>query len=133
MFTERGITIEDEPITALDGSEDGLESVSLADGRDVARRALFYPPPMEQHSELPERFGLDVNQMGVVETTQSQHGFGITSVTGLFVTGDASSGYPASIASAVADGSMVGATVNMELSKEAFEDVSGTAKVDPSE
>ncbi|WP_240145816.1 NAD(P)/FAD-dependent oxidoreductase [Halococcus salsus] len=133
MFTERGIAIEDEPIIGLDGSEDGLESVSLADGRDVARRALFYPPPMEQHSELPDRLGLDVNRMGVVETTQSQHGFGFTAVPGLFVTGDASSGYPASIASAVADGSVVGATVNMELSREAFEDVSDPANVDPAE
>ncbi|WP_238709547.1 NAD(P)/FAD-dependent oxidoreductase [Natronorubrum halophilum] len=119
-FVEQGIEIEDEPITALNGS-DGLESVSLSDGRDVARHALFYPPPMKQHSELSEQLGLQVNQVGLVETERSQHGAGFTSVDGLFVAGDASSGLAPSIPSAVADGSEVGATVNMELSGEAFE------------
>ncbi|MFC4552173.1 MULTISPECIES: NAD(P)/FAD-dependent oxidoreductase [Halorussus] len=120
-FVERGIEIEDEPITALDGSEGALESVSLADGRDVARHALFYPPPMEQHSELPERLGLEVNQAGLVDATRSERGIGFTSVEGLFVAGDVSSGAPPSIPSAVADGYAVGTTVNMELSMEDFE------------
>lgn len=124
LFAERGIEIEDEPITALNGSGDGgeLESISLADGRSVARHALFYPPPMEQHSELPERLGLEVNQVGLIDATQSQRGIGFTSVEGLFIAGDASSGAPPSIPSAVADGYAVGTTVNMELSKEAFEE-----------
>ena len=122
LFVERGIEIEDEPITALNGSDGELESVSLADGRDVARHALFYPPPMEQHSELPEQLGLEVNQAGLVDATRSQRGIGFTSVEGLFIAGDASSGGPPSIASAVADGYAVGTTVNMELSKEDFEE-----------
>ncbi|EJN57620.1 FAD-dependent pyridine nucleotide-disulfide oxidoreductase [Halogranum salarium B-1] len=121
LFVERGIEVEDEPITALNGSDGNLESISLADGRNVVRHALFYPPPMEQHSDLPERLGLEVNQAGLVEATQSEHGIGFTSVDGLFVAGDASSGASPSISSAVADGSTVGATVNMELSIEDFE------------
>ncbi|WP_255681649.1 NAD(P)/FAD-dependent oxidoreductase [Natrinema sp. SYSU A 869] len=122
LFIERGVRIEDEPISALNGSgDDGLESVSLADGRNVARHALFYPPPMEQHSELPEQLGLEVNQAGLIDATRSQHGIGFTSVEGVFIAGDASSGSPPSIPSAVADGYAVGATVNMELSKEDFE------------
>ncbi|ELZ03420.1 NAD(P)/FAD-dependent oxidoreductase [Natrialba asiatica] len=121
MFVERGIGIEDEPITALNGSDGNLESISLADGRDVARHALFYPPPMEQHSELPEQLGLEVNQAGLVDATRSQRGMGFTSVEGLFIAGDASSGAPPSIPSAVSDGYAIGTTVNMELSKEDFE------------
>ncbi len=121
VFVERGIKIEDEPITALNGSDGELESVSLADGRNVARHALFYPPPMEQHSEIPERLGLEVNQAGLVDATRSQRGIGFTSVEGLFIAGDASSGSPPSIPSAVADGYAVGATVNGELSTEDFE------------
>ena len=121
MFVERGIEIVDEPITALNGSDGELESVSLADGRNVARHALFYPPPMEQHSELPERLGLEVNQAGLVDATRSQRGMGFTSVEGLFIAGDASSGAPPSIPSAIADGYAVGTTVNGELSMEDFE------------
>ncbi len=121
LFVDRGIEIEDEPITALNGSDGDLESISLADGRDIARHALFYGPPMEQHSELPEQLGIEVNQDGLVDTTQSQHGMGFTSVEGLFTAGDASSGSPPSIPSAVADGYTVGATVNLELSMEDFE------------
>ncbi|MFC6825044.1 NAD(P)/FAD-dependent oxidoreductase [Halopelagius fulvigenes] len=120
-FVERGVEIEGEPITALNGTDGVLESISLADGRHVARDALFYPLPLEQHSELPDRLGLEVNQAGLVDATQSQHGIGFTSVEGLFVAGDASSGGPQSIPSAVADGYAVGATVNMELSTEGFE------------
>ncbi|AHG01813.1 FAD-dependent pyridine nucleotide-disulfide oxidoreductase (plasmid) [Halostagnicola larsenii XH-48] len=120
VFVERGIKIEDEPITALNGSHGDLESISLADGRDVARHALFYPPPMEQHSELPEQLGLEVNQAGLVDATRSQRGMGFTSVEGLFIAGDACSGGPPSIPSAVSDGYAIGTTVNMELSKEDF-------------
>jgi thioredoxin reductase len=121
LFLERGIEIEDEPITALNGTDGELESVSLADGRNVARHALFYPPPMEQHSDLPEQLGLDVTEFGLVDATRSQRGFGVTSVDGLFVAGDASSGGPPSIASAVGDGYAVGTTVNGKLSMEEFE------------
>jgi thioredoxin reductase len=122
-FIEKGIEIEDEPITALNGTDDGLESISLADGRDVSRHALFYAPPTKQHSELVDQLGLQVNESGLVEITQSKYGTGFTSVDGLFVAGDASSDSALSIPSAVADGSMVGGTVNLELSREAFEEV----------
>ncbi|WP_266081943.1 NAD(P)/FAD-dependent oxidoreductase [Haladaptatus caseinilyticus] len=121
MFIDRGIEIEDEPIVALTGSDGGLEHIVLADGNEVTRHALFYGPPIRQHSALAERLGLEVNQEGLVETMQSQDGIGFTSVEGLFVAGDAASGSPASIPSAVADGHTVGATVNMELSKEDFD------------
>ena len=122
MFGERGINIEDEPISALNGSDGDLESITLADGRDVACHALYYPLPMEQHSDLPEQLGLEVNQAGLVDATRSQRGMGLTSVEGLFIAGDASSGAPPSIPSAVADGYAVGTTVNMELSMEDFEE-----------
>ena len=121
LFVERGVEIEDQPITALNGPGGDLESISLADGRDVARHALFYPPPMEQHSDLPEQLGLEVNEAGLVDATRSQRGIGLTSVEGLFIAGDASSGGPPSIASAVADGYAVGATVNGELSMKDFD------------
>lgn len=71
MFVKQGIEIEDEPITALNGPNGDLKSISLPDGRDIARHALFYPPPMEQHSELPERLGLEVNQAELVDATRS--------------------------------------------------------------
>lgn len=121
-FVKRGIEIEDEPITALNGTDAGLESISLADGRDVSRHALFYAPPMKQHSELVNQLGLQVNEAGLIEITQSQHGTGFTSVEGLFIAGDASSESALSIPCAVADGSMVSGTVNLELSREAFEE-----------
>ena len=113
--------IREVTTTLINGSDGELESVSLANGRDVARQALFYPPPMEQHSELPEQLGLEVNQTGLVDATRSQRGTGLTSVEGLFIAGDASSGGPPSIASAVADGYAVGTTVNGELSMKDFE------------
>ncbi|MFC6907046.1 NAD(P)/FAD-dependent oxidoreductase [Halalkalicoccus tibetensis] len=119
-FVERGIEIEDKPINALNGSN-GLESVSLTDGREIARHALFYPPPMTQHSKLAEKLGLQVNAAGLVEAGQSEHGIGFTSIDGLFVAGDASDASVLSIPSAVADGHNVGATINMELSQEVFE------------
>lgn len=109
-FVERGIEIEAEPITALTGSDGKLQYISLADGRDIARHALFYPPPMAQHSDLPEKLGLDVNEAGLVDATRSQRGVGFTSVDGLFIAGDASTGASPSIPSAVADGYDVGGT-----------------------
>ncbi|EMA42101.1 FAD-dependent pyridine nucleotide-disulfide oxidoreductase [Halococcus hamelinensis 100A6] len=120
-FTERGIEIENEPIRAFNGSSDSLESISLEDGREIARHAFFYPPPMKQHSKLAEQLGLKVTEIGLIEVGQSEHGVGFTSIDGLFVAGDASNASAPSIPSAVADGNVVGATVNLELSQEAFE------------
>lgn len=90
--------------------------------KHLSRHALFYAPPTQQHSELVDQLGLQINESGLVETTQSQYGIGFTSVKGLFIAGDASSESALSIPSAVADGSMVGGTVNLELSREAFEE-----------
>ena len=122
-FVKREIQIEEESIVGLNGTNDGLESISLADGRDVPRHALFYGPPMQQHSNLADQLGLRLNESGLVETTQSQYGMGFTSVDGLFVAGDASSELAPSIPCAVADGSVVGGTVNLELSRDAFEEM----------
>lgn len=124
-FLDRGIDIEDEPITALNGFDSGLESVSLADGCDVPRHALFYAPPTKQHSELIKQLGLPVDEFELVETARSQPpmgGAGRTSIEGVFVAGDASNGSSLAVPSAVAEGSEVGATVNAELSSEAFEE-----------
>lgn len=77
---------------------------------------------MKQHSALAEQLGLQLNQAGLVETERSQHGAGFTSVDGAFVAGDASNGSSPSIPSAVADGYEIGATVNAQLSSEAFEE-----------
>ncbi|MFC4989536.1 NAD(P)/FAD-dependent oxidoreductase [Saliphagus infecundisoli] len=120
-FADRGVEIEDEPIVALTGTGDGLESVSLADGREIPRDALFYPPAMTQRADLVEELGLEVTEAGLVEAERSGHGVGFTSIEGLFVAGDASALSALSVPAAAADGNVVGATVNMELSQEAFE------------
>jgi len=122
-FTERGIRIEDEPIVAFNRSGGGLESISLADDRDVPRHALFYGPRLKQGSSLIERFDVSVSEFELVETERTDSpmgGAGRTSIAGLFVAGDASNGSSLAVPTAAAEGYDVGATVNAELAAELF-------------
>jgi len=122
-FVERGIRIEREGIVAVDGVNGTLDRITLADGRAVARDALFYGPLMKQRSVLVDRLDLDTDEFGFVDVARSEPpmgGAGRTSVEGVFVAGDASNGSSPSVVTAAAEGYEVGATVNAELSDELF-------------
>lgn len=89
----RGVTIEETPVVALLGEDDGLDAVRLADGRLIECKGLFIAPRTEPASDIAMRLGCRFEDgptgpfIAVDERRQ-------TSVAGVFAAGDAASPMP---------------------------------------
>jgi thioredoxin reductase len=81
-----GITIREERVAALEGSEGALFRVVFESGPALERRALFFTTGQYQRSDLLERLGCVFNDKGTVRTGKYE----TTHLPGLFVAGDAS-------------------------------------------
>ena len=89
MRCERvGVAVRDERIVKLEGQDGRLERVVLADGSTVARVALFLVAGQRERSDLAKQLGCELNADGVV--VADEHA--LTSVPGVYVAGDASTG-----------------------------------------
>ncbi|HEX6224324.1 MAG TPA: NAD(P)/FAD-dependent oxidoreductase [Chryseolinea sp.] len=72
--------------------------------------ALYFRPPFQQHSKIPEQLGCEFNELGYIKVDAAQK----TTVEGVYACGDNSSTMR-SVANAVAAGNLAGASVNREL------------------
>lgn len=109
----RGVSIEPEPVQALEGPGDGLSSIELVDGRRIGLDALFIGAPTRLNSDLAERLGclMDDGPFGpVIRTAQDK----MTTVSGVYAAGDAARA-PHSVAWAVSDGVTAGISLHQTL------------------
>jgi thioredoxin reductase len=83
-----GVTVRDERIVRLEGQDGRLERVVLADGSAVPRAGLFLVAGQREQSDLAKRLGCEINADGVVVADEHE----VTSVPGVYVAGDASTG-----------------------------------------
>lgn len=92
-----------------------LNSVILANGKQIDRQYLFYNAemPFELKSDIGESLGCKKNQFGLYEANE----FGVTSVPGVFAAGDNMS-FAQSVLLACASGVKTGMAVIAELLKE---------------
>ena len=106
-----GITVVDQPVTALEGDGDDLAAVVLADGTRRACGGLLLPVTLHQRSPLAERLGVEPLPPGPIaaDAIAVDPQFA-TNVAGVFAAGDASAAMP-SVANAVASGSNAAAAV----------------------
>ncbi|MBV9077526.1 MAG: NAD(P)/FAD-dependent oxidoreductase [Methylobacteriaceae bacterium] len=106
------IAVEEAPVAALEGDPDGdgLARVRLADGRAIARRALFYAFEACRTPPLAHMLGCDLGETGAVKTGPGER----TNVPGLFVAGDASRRVKFAIVAA-GEGAMAAFALNTEL------------------
>lgn len=109
----RGVRIERTPVVALLGEAPALDGVVLADGREVALRALFVASRAHMASPLAEQLGcaFDEGPLGpVIRVDELKQ----TTVTGVYAAGDAST--PMSNATlASASGVMAGVCAHRSL------------------
>lgn len=80
------ISVREDRLIRLEGSDGLLERLVFAAGTPVARRALFFATGQRQASDLPARLGCRFTENGAVDTGKCE----ATSVPGLYVCGDAS-------------------------------------------
>ena len=119
LLAANDVPVREEPVTHLEGGDEGLERIIFASGEPLARDAVFSGlAPMRQRSELPRRLGCRLLDDDSVEIDQLGH----TSVPGVFAAGDmarrADSGRMSAVIAAAASGTIAGAAIARDLVSE---------------
>lgn len=112
-LARNGISVREDRIAKLSGTDGRLERVVLASGDSVPRRVLFFTLGQEQRSPLAIRLGCDFNDKGTVSTGKYE----TTHLRGLFVAGDASRKVQWVVVAA-AEGAEAAFAINTDLLKE---------------
>lgn len=115
-LARHGVGLRTEKLLRLEGGDGGLERL-VFDGSDpLPRRALFFLPAQEPHSDLASRLGCTIVPGGVVETGSLQR----TEVPGLYLAGDAARSVKLAIVAA-AEGVEAAYAINTALHKADFD------------
>jgi len=112
-LARHGIEVREERITGLEGTAGMLESIVFEGGKRLTRRALFFNTQTQQASDLAKRLACEFDKQGGVAHDQ----FGSTSVSGVYVAGDASRDMLQVIVGA-AQGAEAAVEINTALLKE---------------
>ena len=108
-LTARGVTIEETPITRLDGEAD----VVLNDGRVLPFAGLFTASTNAPSSPLAAQMGCNIVETGFGTMIETDAGK-LTSIPGAYACGDVAR-VPHSVTLAVADGAWAGAQIHASL------------------
>jgi thioredoxin reductase len=114
-LAELGIGLYTSAILKLEWHGDTLEGITFADGRYLARDAIFLHSAQSQHSGLPAQLGCAFTENGLVQVDI----LGKTSVEGVYAAGDLTSRMQ-QVVTAAATGASAAAGINTELAHEAF-------------
>ncbi|MBO9582887.1 MAG: NAD(P)/FAD-dependent oxidoreductase [Flavobacterium sp.] len=110
-----GVLILEEEIDSLAHSEGYVSDIIFKNGEKVHIKAIYTKPPFEQHCNLPQEIGCEINEQGYLKVDFMQK----TTIPGIFGSGDATT-QMRSVALAVSSGSFAGAVINKELIDENF-------------
>ena len=113
----RGIAVVDGTVEGLVVANDRLQGVRLADGRTVARRAVFIRPALRAHADgIAAALGCELLEDGLVRADAG----GRTSVPGVWAAGNATNPR-AQVITAAGEGSAVAIAINTELVADALD------------
>ncbi|UEG55264.1 NAD(P)/FAD-dependent oxidoreductase [Mucilaginibacter daejeonensis] len=115
LLHRKNISIVTENVSELIHNKGHLSELICANGDTYRINAIYSRSPFSQHCELPEHFGCQLTETGLIQVDQ----FGKTSVDGIYAAGDNSSPLR-SVANAVAMGAVSAAFINRELIGEEF-------------
>jgi thioredoxin reductase len=110
QLVARAIGVVEGPVERLVIEGDQLRAVRMADGRNIARQALFVPPRFVPHHSLLTAVGCDLDEQGWVVTGAN----GATSVPGLWVAGNVANPR-AQVITAAGEGSAAAIAINTAL------------------
>ncbi len=92
-FSHRGVQVEETPITELIGNSPALDSVQLADGREIALAGLFLAPQTTPSCDLADQLDC-ATANGPTGPYVDVDAMQTTSVPGVFAAGDLASPMP---------------------------------------
>jgi len=104
-----GVRIVDTPVQRVEG-DDHLVRIALRDGHVEQRSALFVRPAQELASDLPQRVGCDLTDLGHIRIGADLQ----TSVSGIYAAGDATTPLQ-QIVVAAASGAQAAMMINRDL------------------
>lgn len=107
------ISVREEKIARLAGTDGMLESVVFESGERLPRRVLFFTTGQFQRSDLSIQLGCEFNNKGTVRTGKYES----THLHGLYVAGDASRAVQWVVVAA-AEGAEAAFAINTDLMKE---------------
>lgn len=107
------ITVREERIARLEGSDSRLERIVFTNGDALSRKAMFIRTQEHQHSNLAQKLGVTLTSRGTARTGEYEE----TNIPGLFVAGDASRRVQLVIVAA-AEGAEAAFAINTALLKE---------------
>jgi thioredoxin reductase len=115
LLQRQGIAIVETEVDRFEHENGTVRRVVFKDGTGLAVRALYAKPEFVQHCDIPEGLGCELTEHGYIQVSETCK----TTVDGVYACGDNSNAIRA-VSMAVASGTMAGATINRELTGEAF-------------
>jgi thioredoxin reductase len=112
---KHNIAIIETAVARIEHQDGYLHRLVLADGTNVALKALYAGIPKEQSTPVPVSLGCELTELGLIKVDNMQR----SSVPGVYACGDNST-MARSVASAVATGNLAGAALNKEMIEESF-------------
>lgn len=115
LLDKHNISIREEKIRELEGSNGQLENIVFDNGLKLARRGMLIRPKQSLRSDLSEKLGCDLNESDLIQVDN----FNETTIRGAYAAGDITSPMQ-SIAAAVGQGSAAGGGITHALTHENF-------------
>lgn len=110
---KHNISIREDKISRLEGTEGVLERLVFANGESLAVRAMFFSTDQKQASDLAVKLGCELTDQGCVDTGDYE----TTKVKGVYVAGDASR-FVQFVIVAASEGAQAAVAINKELLQE---------------
>ncbi|WP_166831911.1 NAD(P)/FAD-dependent oxidoreductase [Thalassoroseus pseudoceratinae] len=118
ILKDRNIEVREQKIERLESNDGALNAIVFESGRRLEVGVLFVRTVTTQRSPLPKSLGCKLESVdGALIDSVPTDMFGATSITGLYVIGDASRG-ASQVTTAVSEGSMAAVMVNKTLIRE---------------
>ncbi|MCY0976934.1 NAD(P)/FAD-dependent oxidoreductase [Chryseobacterium wangxinyae] len=107
------IRVFESAVTEIQHYQGRMNKIKLKNKNVLDAQVLYTSLPFSQSSKIPQQLGCKITDAGLISINHEQQ----TTISGVYACGDNSSGMR-SVARAVYTGSLAGAVVNRELSKE---------------
>ncbi|WP_066186478.1 MULTISPECIES: NAD(P)/FAD-dependent oxidoreductase [Gracilibacillus] len=90
ILAQKQIQVLEDEILRLQSENGQLKKIQFKNGKELEREAGFVSYDMQQAAPFAERLGLEMNEMGGIQTDS----YGRTSIKGIYAAGDNASGPP---------------------------------------
>jgi thioredoxin reductase len=114
-LASKHIRIVETKLKKLNHTNGYLSELVFSDGSTHSLTALYTRPAFKQHCGIPQQLGCELTESGHLKVDQFQK----TTLPDIFAAGDCTTAFR-SVAKAVSEGAMAGATLNKELIEENF-------------